>query len=62
MSTGFTYLSDQNKTVYYDKNGQMIYKGSYMNDIRLHFPRWGFGEEYYDDNVVYRGNWENNND
>ena len=37
MSTGFTYLKDQNKTVYYDKNGHMLYGWQKLNDATYYF-------------------------
>ena len=37
MSTGFTYLSDQNKTVYYDKNGHMLYGWQVINGKKYYF-------------------------
>ncbi|MEL1239423.1 N-acetylmuramoyl-L-alanine amidase, partial [Liquorilactobacillus nagelii] len=31
MKTGFQYIANQHKTVYYNNNGQMLYGQQYLN-------------------------------
>lgn len=44
----------------YTPLGNIVYKGGFLNEIQLHFPRSGEGI-LYDDNkdILYQGNWEN---
>ena len=37
MKTGWVYIPEQNKTVYYNKDGQMVYGTQIINGKTYHF-------------------------
>lgn len=44
----------------YDKDGNLIYEGGYLDSIQLDYPRDGEGIELLDGKRVYEGHWKNN--
>ena len=43
-----------------NENGQVVYKGRYLNDMNQRYPRDGDGKEFEEGNVVYIGKWKRN--
>lgn len=42
----------------YDGNGNKIYNGDFIDDISIDYPRDGYGKEYENHTIVYKGEWK----
>ena len=42
----------------YDENGNKVYEGGYLNSIEKEYPREGQGKEFYDEVMIYEGEWK----
>ena len=40
-----------------DEDGLISYKGEYLDDFLLHFPREGQGQEFCENNLIFKGNF-----
>lgn len=52
-------LFSESSVIEYDVNGRVIYEGTYLNDAKLWYPREGYGDEYFEGNLVYSGCFSN---
>ena len=43
----------------YDRNGNKVYEGSFIDDILKDYPREGIGKEFANGVLVYSGEWKN---
>lgn len=43
-----------------DRNGDVIYKGEFLNEVNECFPRHGKGKEYKGSKLCYTGDWQYN--
>lgn len=47
------------KMTEFDGNGNKVYNGDYLDDIASDYPRDGYGKEYENHTLIYKGEWEN---
>lgn len=51
---------EDNQMIEYNNNGNVVYKGEYLDSVSKDYPREGEGNEYEDGMLVYTGKWKNN--